>query len=211
MSYVNPIWAEKHQALQEVHFSGVLMLPILLKPKISLKVYILVQKIAFFFFPAEIHSNFIIRIDSIETKKVPFSDSAMLHSCSTRFSQTLFVLNCHGVSQYFKYKTVLQNDPAADLMTASRIYLDFMAKDYWTELCKKNIRTYISWDNSYDLYALWSGRRLRRLVEEQLNGIFEKAHRWGSTGYCSLPARERGMNSHTLNKEPEHRAWSISE
>lgn len=130
MSYVNPIWAEKHQALQEVRFSGALMLPILLKPKISLKVYILVQKIAFFFFPAEIHSNFIIRIDSIETKKVPFSDSAMLHSCSTRFSQTLFVLNCHGVSQYFKYKTVLQNDPAADLMTASRIYLDFMAKDY---------------------------------------------------------------------------------
>lgn len=51
MSYVNPIWAEKHQALQEVRFSGALMLPILLKPKISLKVYILVQKIAFFFSP----------------------------------------------------------------------------------------------------------------------------------------------------------------
>lgn len=166
-----------------------------------------------FFFPppVEIHTNSIIRIDPVETKKVPFSSSAMLHSCSTWFSQMFFVLNCHGISQYFKYKTVLQNNPAADLMTASRIYLDFMAKDYWTKLCKKNICTYFSWDNSYDLYALWSGRHLERLVEEQLNGIFEKAHRWWSTGYCFLPARERGMNSHTLNKELEYRAWSISE
>lgn len=188
------------------------MLPILWKAKISLKVYILDQKIAFFFFfPVEKHSNFIIRIDPVETKKVPFSNSAMLHSCSTWFSQMFFVLNCHGVSHYFKYKTVLQNNPAADLMTASSIYLDFMAKDYWTKLCKKNICTYFSWDNSYDLYALWSGRRLGRLVEEQLNGIFEKAHHWWSTGYCSLPAQERGVNSHTLNKELEYRAWSISE
>lgn len=81
MSYANPIWAEKQHALQEVHVSDILILPILLKAKISLKVYILAQKIAFF--SAEIHSNFIIRIDSIETKKVPSRNSAMLRSCST--------------------------------------------------------------------------------------------------------------------------------